>query len=129
MLTPPRAPHGICVALCDLWENSPICFFKRIGRLVVSHRSLRFADELGLRRVSCSLKYHPAWHLCCSVRSVGEFSHLLFQAHWALSCLPQISQICTDADSIRMRKIRAHPSRRRRIKSQAVGSGARVNDP
>ena len=39
---------------------------------------------------------HPEWFLCCSVRSVGEFSHVLFQAHWALSCLPQISQICTD---------------------------------
>ena len=34
--------------------------------------------------------------ICVALRSVGEFSHLLFQAHWALSCLPQISQICTD---------------------------------
>ena len=39
---------------------------------------------------------HPEWFLCCSVRSVGKFSHVLFQAHRALSCLPQISQICTD---------------------------------
>ena len=31
--------------------------------------------------------------------------------------------------TFRMRKIRAHPSRRRRIKDQAVGSGARVKDP
>ena len=45
----------------------------------------------------CGLTNHPAWHLCCSARSVGEFSHVLFQAHRALSCLPQISQICTDA--------------------------------
>ena len=35
--------------------------------------------------------------ICDRLRSVGEFSHLLFQAHWALSFLPQISQICTDA--------------------------------
>ena len=28
---------------------------------------------------------HPAWHLCRSVRSVGAFSHLPFQAHCALS--------------------------------------------
>ncbi len=31
--------------------------------------------------------------------------------------------------TFRMRKIRAHPSRQRRIKTQAVGSGARVKDP
>ena len=77
----------------------------------------------------CGLTNHPAWHLCCSARSVGEFSHVLFQAHRALSCLPQIPQICTDAVSLRMRKIRGDPSRRRRIKNQAVGRGARVNDP
>ena len=35
--------------------------------------------------------------ICVALRSVGEFSHVLFQAHRALSCLPQISQICTDA--------------------------------
>ena len=31
--------------------------------------------------------------------------------------------------TFRMRKIRGDPLRRRRIKPQAVGSGARVNDP
>ena len=31
--------------------------------------------------------------------------------------------------TLRMRKIRGDPLRRRRIKTQAVGSGARVNDP
>ena len=34
--------------------------------------------------------------ICVALRSVGEFSHVLFQAHRALSCLPQISKICTD---------------------------------
>ena len=113
MLTPPRAPHGICVAPRDLWANSPTCFFKRIGRLVVSHRSLRFAQmhfTSSLRKNPCSsvapaahqkpssrtrskskesvkrpirahrwypcfLINHPAWHLCCSVRSVGDPKH------------------------------------------------------
>ena len=30
---------------------------------------------------------------------------------------------------LRMRKIRGNPLRRRRIKNQSVGTGARVNDP
>ena len=49
-------------------------------------------------------------------------------AHCALICRPQISPICTDAVSLRMRKNR-DPLRRWRIKNQAAGSGARVNDP
>ena len=40
----PHARRMAFVIVCDLWANSPICFFKRIGRLVVSHRSLRFAQ-------------------------------------------------------------------------------------
>ena len=40
----PHARRMASVIVCDLWTNSPICFFKRIGRLVVSHRSLRFAQ-------------------------------------------------------------------------------------
>ena len=40
----PHARLMAFVIVCDLWANSPICFFKRIGRLVVSHRSLRFAQ-------------------------------------------------------------------------------------
>ena len=43
----PHARRMASVIVCDLWANSPICFFKRIGRLVVSHRSLRFAQMSG----------------------------------------------------------------------------------
>ena len=52
-------PNGICVAPCDLWANSPTCFFKRIGRLVVSHRSRRFpdADSHRLRKISVYLPH------------------------------------------------------------------------
>ena len=74
----PHARRMAFVIVCDLWANSPICFFKRIGRLVVSHRSLRFAQ----------MQFHSA----CE-------------------------------------RIRAHPLRRRRIKNQAVGRGARVKNP
>ena len=74
-------PHGICVALCDLWAKSLICFFKRIGRLVVSHRSLRFA-----------------------------------QMFFLASNFPHAKDPCSSVA----------PGR---IKDQAVGSGARVNDP
>ena len=39
-----KATRMASMLLCDLWANSLICFFKRIGRLVVSHRSRRFAQ-------------------------------------------------------------------------------------
>ena len=74
----------------------------------------------------CGLTNHPAWHLCCSARSVGEFSHVLFQAHRALSCLPQISQICTDAFHVQSAIDPCSSVAPGRIKDQAVGSGARV---
>ena len=52
------------VIVCDLWANSPICFFKRIVRLVVSHRYLRFAQmhfTSSLRKNPCS-SVAPAAH-------------------------------------------------------------------
>ena len=64
-----------------------------------------------------------------ALRSVGEFSHVLFQAHWALSCLPQISQICTDAFHVQSAIDPCSSVAPGRIKDQAVGSGARVKDP
>ena len=39
-----KATRTASMLLCDLWANSLTCFFKHIGRLVVSHRSLRFAQ-------------------------------------------------------------------------------------
>ena len=60
----PHASRMASVIVCDLWANSPICFFKRIGRLVVSHRSLRFAQmhfTSSLRKNPCS-SVAPAAH-------------------------------------------------------------------
>ena len=60
----PPARRMASVIVCDLWANSPICFFKRIGRLVVSHRSLRFAQmhfTSSLRKNPCS-SVAPAAH-------------------------------------------------------------------
>ncbi len=60
----PHARRMASVIVCDLWANSPICFFKRIGRLVVSHRSLRFAQmhfTSSLRKNPCS-SVAPAAH-------------------------------------------------------------------
>ena len=90
-------PHGICVAPRDLWANSPTCFFKRIGRLVVSHRSLRFAqmfflasnfphakESVPIRRAAgaiCVFDNHPAWHLCRSCDLWAHSPISLFKRH------------------------------------------------
>ena len=76
-----KSPRMASVLLCDLWANSLTCFFKRIGRLVVSHRSLRFAQMFFL-----AYNFPHAKDPCSSVA------------------------------------LAAH-------QNQAVGSGARVNDP
>ena len=96
-------PNGICVAPRDLWETPIIPHghssfrirrkhgFLRSPLSFLSHRSRLFPQmqihtacekSVSICRTSgaiCGLTNHPAWHLCCSVGSVGVPNHPAWQ--------------------------------------------------